>query len=298
MLSGNGNWKSLLRHWVPPGLIRLAQSTLDYVRPAAWEFVPEGWRKTDHIRGWNVARVVKSQRARWRAYADSLAGTGPLGINHEEAEKPNSGNLRDHNTLITFAYVLALSAHRKQCLSVLDWGGGLGHYYLLSRAVLPGVEFDYFCYDVPLLCRAGPEVLPQVHFVENREECFSRSYDLVLASSSVWYEENWRSLLDGLTAIANPYLYITRMVFVERHASYVAIQRTPTSTYRTEYLCWILNREEFLGYVCSQGMKLVREFLICNAQHIHRAPEQGDYRGFLFCKLDVASKMKAENRQG
>lgn len=290
MLSSNRSGKVLAQNWVPPVLVRAAQRALNNIRPADWEYVREGWLGAGRTRGWNVAGIVEFQKARWDAYAESLRGAGPLAVNHEESEELNSGKLRDHNTLVSYAYVVALAAHQKQRMSLLDWGGGLGHYYLLSRAVLPGVEIDYYCHDFPLLCRAGREVLPSVHFMETPEECFVLRYDLVLASSSVWYEENWRSLLDHLTAIASPYLYVTRMIFVERTTSYVAIQRPSAAGYRTEYPCWILNREEFLEHVCSRGMKLVREFLVCNAQHIHRAPEQGNYRGFLFCKQDVASK--------
>ncbi len=285
-------------NWVAPGFIGLAQRVLNLVRPAPWEYVPDGWRAAPSTRGWNVASIVELQKAKWPRYAASLEGTAPLGVNHESQGKPNTGNFRDHNTLLSYAYVLALAAHRLQQLSLLDWGGGIGHYYLLSKAVLPGVYLDYSCHDLPLLCEGGREVLPEAHFLEKREECFARRYDLVLASSSVWYEEDWTSLLDQLISVADPYLYITRMIFVERAASYVAIQRPWQSGYPTEYLCWILNRHEFLNHVLSRGMELVREFMICSSQHIHRAPEQGDYRGFLFRKHDITAKLSGERVSG
>jgi putative methyltransferase (TIGR04325 family) len=158
------------------------------------------------------------------------------------------------------------------------------------------VDIEYYCHDVPLLCQAGSELLPGAHFLGRRSECFSRRYDFVLASSSAWYEEDWRMLLNHLSAVADPYLYITRMIFVERAASYVAIQRPSSFGYQTEYLCWILNRHEFLAHVLSSGMELVREFLICDAQHIHRAPEQGDYRGFLFRRQE-ASRQDGEQER-
>ena len=244
--------------------------------------MPDGWDQSTRVGGWNVASVVDFQTARWRAYADALSGPDPLAVNHEEWQDLKSGKLRDHNTLMTYAYVLALAARQKHCVSILDWGGGLGHYSLLSKAVLPDVEFDYYCHDVPLLCHAGREMSPAIHFVEDPQECFLRHYDLVLASSSVWYERHWRTLLKSLAAVANPYLYVTRMIFIDDCASYVAIQRTGAAGYKTEYLCWILNRQEFLSYMGSLGMELVRECLICDAQHIHKAPEQGSYKGFLF----------------
>lgn len=267
------------------------------MRPASWEYVPEGWRADARIRGWNVAGVADSQKRKWRDYAESLQATGPLGVNHEDPEKSNTGNVRDHNTLISYAYVLALAAHEKMSMSLLDWGGGMGHYYLLSQTVMPGVKIEYHCHDVPLLCQAGRDVLPQAHFYEKPDESFSRRYDLVLASSSVWYEEDWRSVLRRLIEVSNPYLYITRMIFVNHASSYVAMQRPKSFGYRTEYLCWILNRQEFLDHVLSRGMELVREFLICDAQHIHCAPEQGDYRGFLFRKHEEKFTTLRRNSQ-
>ncbi len=270
----------------------MVQGGLDRLRPAPWEYVAAGWNGSEKTRGWNVSGIAKMQQETWQAYADRLKGNGPLGINHEDRNQ-DSGKLTDHNTLISYAYALALAARQKQSLSLLDWGGGIGHYYLLSKAVLPGVDIDYYCHDLPLLCEAGATTLPNGHFIQNPDDCFARKYDFVLASSSLWYEQEWRSVVDRLAGAADPYLYVTRMVFVQRAASYVAIQRPWALGYETEYRCWILNRDEFVSHLASQSMELVREFLINDGPRIHRAPEQGDYRGFLFRKSDSP---RAESR--
>lgn len=277
------SFKEVVRTWVPPGVIRLVQGGLDRVRPAPWEYVADGWNSSEKIRGWNVSGIAKMQKENWPAYAEHLGGPGPLVINHEDRNQ-EPGKLNDHNTLISYAYALVLAARQKQCLSLLDWGGGIGHYYLLSKAALPGVELDYYCHDVPLLCQAGQAVLPQGHFIEDPDSCFLRKYDFVLASSSLWYEQDWRSVVNRLIEAANPYLFITRMIFVKVAASYVAIQRPWALGYETEYRCWILNRNEFVDYLTSRSMELVREFLINDGPRIYHAPEQGDYRGFLFRK--------------
>jgi len=52
--------------------------------------------------------------------------------------------------------------------------------------------------------------------------------------------------------------------------------------YQTEYLGWFFNQREFLDTFQSLGMELVREFLIEEHPFVHRAPEQGEYRGFLW----------------
>ena len=43
-----------------------------------------------------------------------------------------------------------------------------------------------------------------------------------------------------------------------------------------------LNREEFLTCADAIGLKLVREFIVGHRPLIYRAPEQNEYRGFLF----------------
>lgn len=270
-------------------MIRLVQRALVYGRRAPWEYMPEKWRTIDaRIKGWNVPSIVETQTKKWLAYVESLKGTRPLGINHEAAVNTNSTDIQAHNTLIVYAYVLALAAQQKRRITLLDWGGGMGHYYVLSKVVLPRVEIDYYCQDLPLLCQAGREVLPQVHFWDEQNACFGQQYDLVLASSSLWYVEDWRSVVSKLVACTREYLYLTRMLFVGKVPSFVVVQRPWAVGYRTEYLCWVFNREEVVNYVVALGMELVREFILSEGPHIHRAPEQGDFRGFLFRKAQPA----------
>ena len=161
-----------------------------------------------------------------------------------------------------------------------DWKGSPAH----EKATVPDADVDYCCHDLPVFCEAGRELLPDVQFVENRDECLADRYDLVLASSSLWYEQDWRALLARLACAANPYLFVTRMVFLEDAPSYVAIQRPWNLGYSTEYLCWILNRREFVNHATAQGLTLMREFLIGDAPRVHRAPQQGTLMGFFFCR--------------
>ena len=270
-----------LKTWVPPGAIRIARRLRNIFMPADWEYLPGGFGSVRGALGWNSLEMAEKQKQSWSAYLECVSGTGPLGINHEDGRGVGSLDLRQHNTLITYAYVLALAARMKSRLSILDWGAGLGHYALLSRAVLPGVELDYHCVDVPSFCQLGRELAPEAKFVEFANFAFDRKYDLVVASSSLWYEEDWKMALERLISAADPYLFITRMIFVESHPSFVAIQRPYALGYNSQYPCWILNRKEFLDQV-SGRMNVIREFLVWEGPHIKGAPEQGDYHGFLF----------------
>lgn len=277
--------RRFVRQWVPPALIRLGRRVL--IHPPEWEFVPEGWQARGRMRGWDVESVVEAQKQRWPGFLEAVRGPAPLDLNHEDAHLRGSElqGLRSHNILTSFAYVAALAARQKQCLRMLDWGGGLGQYLVVAREVLPGVPIDYSCQDLSRMCVAGRSLLPEAHFFDRPDECLSRAYDLVLASSSLWYEEDWRALAGKLTQATADYLFVTRMFFVQRANSFVAVQRPRGSGYCTEYLCWILREREFVDYVESRGLKLVRTFFLSEGAYIVRAPEQPELRGFLFRRL-------------
>ena len=126
---------------------------------------------------------------KWPEFARALQGTTPVGMSHE-SENVSGADYGTHNTMMSFGYVLALAAQGKQKISILDWGSGIGHYYLIARALLPGVDIEYYGKDLPILCEGGRQVLPGVTFFDRDADCFQRQYDLIVASSSVQYSQN------------------------------------------------------------------------------------------------------------
>jgi putative methyltransferase (TIGR04325 family) len=178
--------------------------------------------------------------------------------------------------------VLALAAHRRKRISVLDWGGGLGHYYALARSVLPAVELEYHVKETAPVSARGREVLPEVEFGED-DSCLERRYDLVLASSSLQYEPDWRSLVDRLAGAAERYLYLARVPVALESRSFVVLQRAYAYGYQTEYLGWVVSRSELLGAAAATGLSLAREFLLEARFSAAGAPEDPvAHRSFLF----------------
>jgi putative methyltransferase (TIGR04325 family) len=275
--------KHLVRDWLPPAILSAIRRVRARGKQPDWEYCPEGWHtRSAAIRGWNVEDVVESQRRTWDDFVRLASGTGPLGINHTDIP-PHPLNHGAHNTVMAFAYVLALAAHGKESVSLLDWGGGLGHYAVLGRSLLPpGVRLEYFCKEVPLLCAAGRRLLPEATFFDTEEACEGRTYDLVMASGSLHYAEDWRAALARLAGLAAPYFYLTRQPIVEAAPSFVVVQRAYGCGYNTEYLGWFLNRGEILNAASTAGLELVREVLIDEHPEVAGAPEQCHYRGFLF----------------
>lgn len=271
--------RRLLRDWLPPALSRFLRRVRRGKQEPEWEVAPEGWNTP--VRGWNVESVAEVQARRWPAYAEAIAGTAPLTVPHE-TDTGHIADITGHNAAMMLGYVLLLVSRGRKELAILDWGGGLGHYALLARALAPGIALDYSVWDVPRVADAGKAFSPDVRFIESRADAVARRYDLVIASSSLWYAPEWRTDVEDLARCAE-HLYLTRMAFVSNGPSFTAIQRPVRgAAYMTEYICWIFNRDEFVSHVAGCGMELVREFLMEDGPVIKGAAEQPVYRGFLF----------------
>ena len=240
------------------------------------EYLPEGWRR---IEGWNDQSVAEAQAAHWPILARNLQGPGPLGVSHLPSHTTRE-DLVDHNIMMSYGYVLALAAGNKTQLSILDWGGGAGHYYLYTKALLPQLEIEYHCYDVANLCRLGKQLLPQVHVDDDERGFLGRQYDVVISSSSLHYFEDWRQELRKLAATTGEFLYVSRLQVVAHAPSFVVLHKPFRDSY-PELLGWCINWQELLSCAEACGLALVREFVFTEPWAIRRAPEKGQCRGYL-----------------
>jgi putative methyltransferase (TIGR04325 family) len=247
--------------------------------PPEWEHVPEGWQREQ--KGWDVGAVARAYRAKWPSYVAAIQAPRPLGVYHETAEV-EEGDHAAHNMLVSFAYVLALAARGRERISMLDWGGALGHYYALARSVLPDLELDYHVKETPAVCAQGRDVLPEVSFHED-ESCLGRRYDLVMASASLHYEPDWRTLVARLAGATEHHLYLARVPVALRAGSFVVLQRAHAYGYETEYLGWVVNRAELLETAAANDVRHAREFLVDAWFSAAGAPEDPvGHRSFLF----------------
>jgi len=251
-----------------------------------WEYVPDGWARTvtdTRVKGWDVAAVARAYRDKWPAFARSLEGAKPLGVYHEigAGEEITGEDAAAHNLVLTFAYVAALAAHGRRRLTFLDWGGGLGHYGAIARAVLP-VEVDYHCREVPQIAAAARETGAAGRYVSD-DSWADRTYGLVMASGSLQYAEDWRAQLGALAGVCDGYLYVTRLPYARSAPSFHVLQRAYRYGYETEYVGWVLNRDELLAHASALGLELEREFVIDAWLSARGAPEDPiGHRGFLF----------------
>lgn len=268
--------RGLVRELTPPALWRLAARA----KPAGeWRYAGRDW--PEGLPGWDVAAAAERAAGRFGAFTASLSGTGPLGLN-PEADTPGAADYAAHNTVMCFAHALALAAGGSGSLAVLDWGGGLGHYHLLARSLYPDLALDWTVRELPAWCEHGARLQPALRFTSGRQ-CLGGEYGLVMASSSLQYSRDWRSDLAGLAGAARPWLFITRTPFVIRAASFVVVQSPADGV---SYPGWFFNRAEVLDECRRLGFDLVREYLIDERPMVKGAPEQADYRGFLWRRAE------------
>lgn len=261
-----------------------------------WEYVPDGWaraRSADErcSEGWDVEDVARAYLKKWPQFLAAVAGSGPLGVNHEVPEGVPVGRegLLDQNAILAFGYAVgraangpaARAASKSAAVSVLDWGGALGHHQVLARRLLPEIDLDYHCRELPAVCAAGRAIHPEVTFHET-DDCLSHRYDLILASNSLQYEQDWQRLLRRLASAAGAWLFLTRVPVATRHPNFVVLQRVDPYGYATETLGWVFNRDELLRAARDAGLELEREFLVHPPWEIPGAPEQVSQAGFLF----------------
>jgi putative methyltransferase (TIGR04325 family) len=270
--------KDRLRDLAPPALLRLARGLRRrWAGGTGWAYLPGGWDEAGSMRGWSASGVAAAYQERWPAWTAHLDGNAPLAWAHEA---PWPGGLAEQNTHLVFACALARAAGGRQRLSVLDWGGGPGHYARLARALLPDLALEYHVCDLPGLVALGRRLAPEVVFHDG-DDWAARRYDLVLASSALHYVRDWRATLSALAAVTSGHLLVTRLPTTATSASYAFVQRASSNGYDTEYPGWCLAPAELLAAAQAARLTLVREFLIGEAPEIVGAPGPCESRAYL-----------------
>jgi putative methyltransferase (TIGR04325 family) len=269
------NLRNLLKGLTPPLAVTAARQLLG--NRAEWEACA-GF--TQQAGGWNVADAAFVYRRKWPAFLQQVRSGGVLGV-PPDAVRSDGFDVAFHNTVMCFAHALATAAGGRSALSLLDWGCALGHYRIFAERLMPGVVLDYTGRDLRSMVAEARQVQPDATF-HDTDVCLDQCYDLVMASTSLQYEENWRELAGRLVRVARGWIYITGLPVVQTAKSFPFVQRAQGYGYNTEYVAWALNRTEFLAAMESSGASLRHEYALGYRPPIKAAPEQCEYRGFLF----------------
>ncbi len=277
--------RQLLLDLLPPVALRAAKALRDVVRPAGFEFVGHEWPSVEpETAGWEAQGVTAARERQWTTLKASLAGVDAFGVGPDALESPFHLDTGQQAIHLAFAYALARAAtgHAKAAgsrLRVLDWGGEIGSYHEIAKALLPGLSFDWHCAELPAMAELGRRLNPEVTFHDDAGWVGS-AFDFVFSSSSLQYLPDWRGTVQDLVSCARGPIFVTRLPFVHRTAGFVALQRVPE--YGTAYHGWVFNRDEFTAVFEAAGARLDRAFVNHVGPRMKGAPEQNVYMGFLF----------------
>jgi hypothetical protein len=198
--------------WVPPAAIRAINSLRDIIRQAPYEFIAYEWPLDMQLSGWQANSVNETRERAWDKFLQLMEGQGSLGISENDLLFPEHISINVHNLYLSFGYCLALASHHKKVLSVLDWGGATGNYYIISKKLMPAVKLDYHCVDLPSVCKIGRKMLPEVAFYDN-ETWQKMHFDFVFSSSSLQYLKDWRTTVKALVQsvyVFNPHAFCNK----------------------------------------------------------------------------------------
>lgn len=229
--------------------------------------------------GWNTPLPPGGGEAFWgkfvereRAWCESL-------IARVRAEDPVLASDDAILGYLAFGYVLALTARQRHRVTVLDYGGNFGEYYWISKALVPGVEIEFHCKELPAIAAAGRLVSPEVSW-HTDESSLESPYDLVMFSSSLQYLRDWQSVFRQAAQSTRQYLFLGDIPAVRGVPTYVITQRSKGAT----TVGYVFNRSEIADAGQRAGLRLIREFTMGQHAPVAQAPEQPLYVGWLFAR--------------
>ena len=237
-----------------------------------WTFLGHDWPEETGP-GWNAVGVVDAYRRKLPTFRDAIAAPAPIGVTTEALSAPTA-DAYHQNVILEHAYAVARASAGRDRISVLDWGGGFGFLSFVIAELFPELEVDFHVCEVPLVVDAARPLVPMVTFWDD-DACLDRSYDLVVAASSLQYERDWRARL-GQFAGRSRWVLLSRLPTTPGPRSFVVGQRA----YGTSYVGWVIARGELLA-VAKGAIRLEREMLEGWSAEIPGAPEINEHRGFL-----------------
>ena len=264
--------KQIFKSIVPPLLWNVGRNLKRRFVPSVthFQYAPRGW-STPLPGGAHSDDFWSAFTAQEQAASEEL-------IARMRAREPLLETRGDEHTKhLLFGYALALTARHKTKVSVLDYGSNLGDYYWLGRALVPDVELDYHCRELPKVAEAGRRITPNVVW-HTDDTVLTGSYDLVMFSSCIQCLPNWQDILVRAAQSTRNYLLLADVPTVRDVPAYIVTHRERGRT----NLQILMNHSEIVGTVERTGLQLVREFAMGPHPPVANATEQPMCLGWLF----------------
>jgi putative methyltransferase (TIGR04325 family) len=274
------NIRPILKQMLPPIVGNFCRRLGHAIRPPAdgLLYAPDGWETVlpaSSGQGYASPALVAEERRSWESFLHVLQQRTGAIVAHAGVGE-TSRMLYEHNYFMTFGYVLALATGRRARLKLLDYGGSVGGSCRIARMLLPGIELEYHCKELPGMARAGREFCPEVIW-HTDNSCLEESYDLIVFQGSLQYVREWKALLRAAGRATRDYLFLTDVPLVERVPSFTAVQRLGG----VQMMHQQFNKSELFAALHEANLTLEREFWVGDYPAIRKAPEQPSRYGCL-----------------
>ena len=230
-------------------------------------------------RGWQTPLPEDANEAYWNRFVERERAWCERLIARVRAGDPVLTSDDAILGYLAFGYVLALTARGRDSITVLDYGGNLGEYYWISKALLPDLKLEFHCKELPAVAAAGRDLSPDVIW-HTDDRCFDATYDLVMFSASLPYLRDWPSVLKMAERATRHYLFVADTPSVREAPTFVITQRSGGVI----NLGYVFNRSEMVNEVQRTGLRLIRDFTMGPHAPVANAPEQPLYAGLLFAR--------------
>jgi len=145
--------------------------------------------------------------------------------------------------------VVSMLLSQKPCISILDFGGGMGMQYidLLGKVYLAKERVTYCVVDGKATIENLPsqmKAFPKLRYVSSLDEV-QQKYDIVHIGSTLQYIENWQDLLSTLVSDYQPNYF----VFSDLLAGDIPTFVTHQIFYEKRIPHQFLNWHEFKGFM-------------------------------------------------
>ncbi len=285
--------KALLKGLVPPVAWEVLRQAMQTLAPSetGWFVAERGVGEfSKSVTGWNEHELARIYERRWPLFEQVLSTPVPPAF-ASEADSPvfdpdsdvvSAQSLFRQNSVLALIFAVAHASRQRTMLSVLDWGGGVGHQYGLLRTLLPDLKLDYTCFDLPVSVDFGSKRFPEIRFTSDFG-CLDHRYDLVVANGSLHCFEHWQKVADQLATAANDFVFISMLPVRLEGPSIVMIQRylKPDGKSYSEPE-WFISRDELLLRFPQDSWELKREVICGFSPVVQGFDARVDYRGFLF----------------
>lgn len=208
---------------------------------------------TDVTLDWNDGSLFVQKITAWDAVISKLSDKGSLGFSFDDPNPLSRNNVSCSNLYMSYAYSVAKAARGNNNLKVLDYGGALGQYYLLSHSLFPEISFDYHCKEMEEAVKIGHKKQPNIKW-HTSDDCLSDNYDLIHIGSSLQYAEKWKEKLEAICAAATGYIFLGRTPLTTNSRTFCARQ-IPRGI-----PLWVFNEQELFGFFEAHSFELYREF--------------------------------------